>query len=62
MHEASIPQGCPFSMAMIALLLRPWMQMMKEMGVTPRTLADDLMVWAEGEGHAKESKLLKKKS
>eukprot|EP00973_Karenia_brevis_P016016 2189874-Karenia_brevis.AAC.1 len=24
MHRCGIPQGCPFSMMIIALLLRPW--------------------------------------
>ena len=37
----SIPQGCPFSMNMVALLMRPWIMNMKENGIEPRTLADD---------------------
>ncbi len=47
----SIPQGCPFSMTLIALLMRPWMGLMREEGVTPRALADDLLMMAEGKGH-----------
>ena len=49
--RCSIPQGCPFSMTMVALLLKPWINYMIELGVEPRVLADDLMVTAEGEGN-----------
>ena len=48
---ASLPQGCPFSMMMVALLLKPWISAMREAGVTPRCLADDLMVIATGHRH-----------
>ena len=52
-HEdrCSIPQGCPFSMTMIALLLVPWTDLMNYQNVTPRVLADDLMFTTSGEGH-----------
>ena len=40
----SIPQACPFSMNMVALLMRPWIMRMKENGIEPRTLADDLFL------------------
>ena len=47
----SIPQGCPFSMTMVALLMMPWLNLMKDIGVQPRVLADDLMFTAAGTGH-----------
>ena len=49
--ECSIPQGCPFSMTMIALIMVPWIRMMRSLDVKPSVLADDLMFVAEGEGH-----------
>ena len=44
----SIPQGCPFSMAMLALVTRPWISYIKchYQRVVPRALADDLSLWA----------------
>ncbi len=51
----SIPQGCPFSMSLIALLLRPWIMVMRELGVSPRALADDLFFLSEGPGHGKKA-------
>ena len=44
----SIPQGCPFSMTMVALLMRPWVMLIEELEVTPRVLADDLLVYGHG--------------
>ena len=41
----SIPQGCPLSMTMVAFLMRPWIGVIKEIGATPRVLADDILVW-----------------
>ena len=41
-----IPQGCPISMMMVALLLRPWMTLMHTLNVVPRALADDLLLLA----------------
>ncbi len=49
--RASIPQGCPFSMAMVALLTRPWISLMRQTGVIPRCLADDLLILAIGNKH-----------
>ena len=40
----SIPQGCPFSMIWISLLLRAWILMMHERSCVPRVLADDLCI------------------
>ena len=45
----SIPQGCPLSMTMIAFLLHPWIEIIKEIGANPRVLADDIMVWSDGQ-------------
>ncbi len=49
--RASIPQGCPFSMAMVALLTKPWLMLMHEAKVLPRCLADDLLFLAIGNQH-----------
>ena len=38
-------------MTMIALLMVPWVNKMKEINVVPRVLADDLMFTAYGTGH-----------
>ena len=42
-------------MALIALLMRPWICMMREIGVTPRTLADDLFLYAAGKDHRQKA-------
>jgi ribonuclease HI len=47
----SIPQGCPFSMTIVAIIMLPWVHRMRELEVEPRVLADDLMFLATGEGH-----------
>jgi hypothetical protein len=52
-HRCSIPQGCPFSMAMVALRTKPWINLMCQIGAEPRTLADDVFMHAGGAGHAK---------
>ena len=36
-------------MAIVAYIMRPWVLMMREMGVVPRVLADDILVTALGE-------------
>eukprot|EP00969_Alexandrium_andersonii_P207472 9165927-Alexandrium_andersonii.AAC.1 len=46
-RPTSIPQGCPWSMAVIALVLRAWILVMRQIPTRPRLLADDLQVWAE---------------
>ena len=38
-------------MNMVALLMRPWIMKMKENGIEPRTLADDLFFFANGKDH-----------
>ena len=49
-HERAcgIPQGCPLSMTLIALLMRPWIMLMRECGAEPRVLADDVFDVIEG--------------
>ena len=54
-HECSIPQGCPFSMTLVALLMKPWMNQMRQLQVIPRTLADDLFFYSAGKGHEKRA-------
>ena len=46
--RCSIPQGCPFSMMFIALLMYPWVAMCNSMGLQPRVLADDIMLSTAG--------------
>ena len=46
---ASIPQGDPLSMMVVALLLRAWIIQMNRVGVEPRVLADDLLLMATGD-------------
>ena len=51
--DCSIPQGCPLSMMIIALMLRPWLKVVEQMGAEGRILADDIIVTATGKNHAK---------
>lgn len=51
-HRCGIPQGCPTSMIVIALMMRPWCQMTKQDKVTPRALADYLLLTTQGDTHA----------
>ena len=50
-EKCSIPQGCPFSMTMVALLMTPWVKLMRGLQVDPRVLADDLLFTAQGKHH-----------
>ena len=38
--EMGIPQGDPLSMMIVAMLMRPWLQMMKQENVQAKILAD----------------------
>ena len=50
--RCSIPQGCPWSMLFIAILLRPLILLTKQPGViVTRILADDILLMGFGEGH-----------
>ena len=53
--KCSIPQGCPFSMTMVAIIMRPWIMLMIEDEVAPRVLADDLLISTEGVGHRSDA-------
>ena len=52
----SIPQGCPLSMMIVALITRPWIQLIKRTGACPIVLADDIMLYSVGPQH--EQKLM----
>ena len=47
-RRTGIPQGCPFSMMYIALIMRPWARMQKTEGNFPKVLADDILLVATG--------------
>lgn len=47
----SIPQGDPFSMMIVAIILRAWIMQMKSLGVQPRLLAGDLHLLSIGTRH-----------
>ena len=38
-------------MTMVALLLKPWVNLMRAHGIEPRTLTDDLFMYASGKRH-----------
>ena len=38
-------------MTMVAIIMRPWIMKMIESDVTPRVLADDLLITIQGPGH-----------
>ena len=41
-------------MMFAALIMRPWMRLMTACSVTPRTLADDLLIFAAGYMHVEK--------
>ena len=48
-RRCGIPQGCPFSMAIVALIMRPWIIIMRTFGgITCCILADDVLIIATG--------------
>ena len=47
-RDRSIPQGDPWSMMEMAFLMRPWIMLMRSMGLKPRNLADDMFLASEG--------------
>ena len=51
-HICGIPQGCPLSMTFIVFSLHPWTRLIRSMQAVPRSLADDLLVYAVGKNHA----------
>ena len=50
-HPNGIPQECPLSMTVVAFWLRPLVLLIKHQAGTPRLLADDVMISAQGEHH-----------
>ena len=51
-RRLAIPQGCPWSNTLLALLMRPLLCKLRGLQVVPRWLADDLEVLAVGRAHA----------
>ena len=49
--HCGIPQGCPLSMMIIAIMMLAWVNLMRAKGLHPRVLADDIMLLAFGEDH-----------
>ena len=48
-RPCGIPQGCPFSMAIVALIMRPWVMLMRTfIGIRCFILADDVLILATG--------------
>ena len=46
--SCGIPQGCPLSMMLVALHMRPWLIKMDDLQVTANILADDVILVAKG--------------
>ena len=57
-RRCGIPQGCPFSMMIMALLMRPWIMVMATFSVNPRVLADDVFCVHKVNGMLKASRRL----
>eukprot|EP00969_Alexandrium_andersonii_P114246 5050349-Alexandrium_andersonii.AAC.1 len=55
----SIPQGCPWSMTFLGLVMTPWIRMLRAefVLVCPRALADDLLVATGVQGEATEEEI-----
>ena len=48
-RSCGIPQGCPFSMVIVAMIMRPWILMMRTFtGIKCYILADDVLIVATG--------------
>ena len=47
-RACGIPQGCPFSMTIVALIMKPWVILMRACSVTCFILADDVLIIATG--------------
>lgn len=44
----SIPQGCPLSMTIVALIMCPWVSLITTLTAIPRVLADDILLITTG--------------
>ena len=47
-RKCGIPQGCPLSMTIVALLMRAWIVEMRSKQVVAKVLADDVLIVAQG--------------
>ena len=48
-RRCGIPQGCPFTMMLVGLIMRPWIILMRQVtGIKAFILADDVLVLAQG--------------
>ena len=47
-RRCGIPQGCPFSMMLVALIMRPWICLMEKLQAVPNILADDVFLLMTG--------------
>ena len=48
-RRCGIPQGCPFSMMLVGLIMRPWIILMRQVtGIKAFILAGDVLVLAKG--------------
>ena len=47
-RKCGIPQGCPLSMSIVALLMRAWIIEMRMMEVEAKVLADEVLMIAQG--------------
>ena len=54
--KCGIPQGCPLSLCLTSVLVRPWVCKMEDMGVQARILADDMLIIARGQLHGSRIK------
>ena len=50
-RRTGIPQGCPLSMMITALLMRPWILKMRQLNTNARVLADDMLLITHGPKH-----------
>lgn len=55
-RKCCVPQGCPFSIMMVALMMRPWISYMRAFGgVQCLILADDILIVAEDDRLVRQS-------
>ena len=47
-RRCGIPQGCPLSMMVVAILMRPWIVRMRGLQLQVKVLADDVLLLARG--------------
>ena len=48
-RQCGIPQGCPLSMMSVALIMRPWVMLMRCHDVVCYILADDVLITVAGD-------------